>query len=117
MKAIVYTKYGLPDVLQLNEVDKPAPKDNEVLLKVHAASINSWDWDLLRGVPFINRLVFGLSKPRRINILGCDIAGRVEAVGNNVKRFNPGDEVFGDISRGRWGGFAEYVCADESAFL
>ena len=115
MKAVVYTRYGSPDVLQLKEVETPTPKDNEVLIKVHAASINSWDWDLLRGVPFINRLVFGLLKPRRIKILGCDIAGYVEAVGNNAKLFKPGDEVFGDISRWRWGGFAEYVCADEKA--
>ncbi len=113
MKAIVYTKYGPPDVLQLKEVEKPTPKDNEVLVKVHAASVNSWDWDLLRGKPFVNRLIFGLLKPR-IKILGVDIAGRVEAVGRNFKQFQPGDEVFGDISRCGWGGFAEYVCASEN---
>jgi len=97
MKAIVCTKYGSPDVLQLKEVEKPTPKDNEVLVKVHAASVNDWDWGLLRGTPFVNRLMFGLLKPRT-GILGCDIAGRVEAVGRNVKQFQPGDEVFGDIS-------------------
>jgi NADPH:quinone reductase-like Zn-dependent oxidoreductase len=113
MKAIVYTKYGPPDVLQLKEVEKPTPKDNEVLIKVHAASVNSWDWDLLRGTPFLNRLMFGLLKPKT-KILGCDIAGRVEAVGRNVKQFQPGDEVFGDISGCGWGGFAEYVCAREN---
>ena len=113
MKAIVYTKYGSPDVLQLKEVEKPTPRDNEVLVKVHAASVNSWDWDLLRGTPFVNRLAFGILKPKII--LGCDIAGRVEAVGNNVKQFQPGDEVFGDLSRCGWGGFAEYVCARENA--
>ena len=115
MKAIVYTKYGSPDVLQLKEIEKPTAKDDEVLVRVHAASINSWDWDLLRGRPFVNRLGGGLLKPKRIKILGCDIAGRVEAVGRNVKQFQPGDEVFGDISGCGWGGFAEYVCAREDA--
>jgi NADPH:quinone reductase-like Zn-dependent oxidoreductase len=114
MKAIVYTKYGPPDVLQLKEVAKPTPKDNEVLIKVHAASVNDWDWGLLRGKPFVNRLLFGLLKPR-IKILGVDIAGWVEAVGRNVKQFQPSDEVFGDISGSGWGGFAEYVCARENA--
>jgi NADPH:quinone reductase-like Zn-dependent oxidoreductase len=114
MKAIVYTKYGPPEVLKLEEVAKPTPKDNELLIKIHAASINSWDWDLLRGTPFMNRLMFGVLKPKT-KILGCDIAGRVEAVGRNVKQFQPGDEVFGDISGCGWGGFAEYVCASENA--
>jgi NADPH:quinone reductase-like Zn-dependent oxidoreductase len=84
------------------------------LIKVHAASVNSWDWELLRGTPFVNRLVFGLLKPK-IKILGADMAGRVEAVGKNVTQFQPGDEVFGDISGCGWGGFAEYVCARENA--
>jgi len=113
MKAIVYTKYGPPDVLQLKEVAKPTPKDNEVLVEVHAASVNDWDWGLLRGKPFVNRLLFGLRKPK-VKILGCDIAGRVEAVGRNVKQFQPGDEVFGDISGCGMGDFAEYVCAREN---
>ena len=115
MKAIVFTKYGLPDVLHLKEVEKPTPNDNEVLVKTHAASINSWDWELLRGTPFINRLAFGILRPKKINILGCDIAGQVEAVGKRVKRFQPGDEVFGDLSRCGWGGYAEYLCAPENA--
>ena len=114
MKAIVYTKYGPPEVLQLKEVEKPTPKDNEVLIKVHAASINDWDWGLLRGKPFGNRVSFGLLKPKT-KILGVDIAGEVEAVGRIVKKFQPGDEVFGDISGCGWGGFAEYVCALENA--
>ncbi len=113
MKAIVWTKYGSPDVLHLGEVEKPTPKDNEVLIKVHAASINSWDWELLRGKPFVNRLLFGLLKPKII--LGCDIAGRVVAIGKNVKQLQPGDDVFGDISGCGWGGFAEYVCARDNA--
>lgn len=114
MKAIVYERYGSPDVLELKEVEKPVPKDNEILIKVYAASVNDWDWGLLRGKPFVNRLLFGLLKPK-IKILGVDIAGQVEAVGRNVKKFQPGDEVFGDISGCGWGGFAEYVCALENA--
>ena len=112
MKAIVYTKYGTPDVLELKEIDKPIPKDDEVLIKVYAVSINDWDMGLLQG-DFINRLINGLLKPK-IKILGSDIAGRIEAVGKNVKKFQPGDEVYGDLS-GSWGGFAEYVCARENA--
>ena len=114
MKAIVCTKYGQPDVLHLREVEKPTPKDNEVLVKIHAASINSWDWGLLRGTPFMNRLVFGVLKPKT-KILGCDIAGRVEAVGRNVKQFQPGDEIWGDLSAHGFGAFAEYVCVPEKA--
>jgi NADPH:quinone reductase-like Zn-dependent oxidoreductase len=116
MKAIVFTEYGLTDVLELKEVEKPTPKDNEVLIKVHAASVNDWDWGILRGKPFVNRLLFGLQKPK-IKILGCDIAGQVETVGRNVKQFQPGNEVFGDISGCGWGGFAEYVCARENALV
>ncbi|MEK5239847.1 NAD(P)-dependent alcohol dehydrogenase [Paenibacillus sp. FSL L8-0470] len=113
MTAMVYDTYGSPEVLRIEEVDIPAPQDHEVLIEVHAASVNSWDWDLLRGKPFMNRLG-GLRKPR-YRILGADIAGRVIAVGANAKRFRPGDEVFGDLSGCGWGGFAEYVCASEKA--
>lgn len=113
MKAIVFTKYGTPDVLELKEVERPVPGDDEVLVRVHAASINDWDWGLLTGTPFVGRLLYGLLKPKR-TILGSDIAGRIESVGRDVKRFQPGDEVYGDLS-GRWGGFAEYVCAPEEA--
>lgn len=112
MRAIVYHQYGTPDVLKLEEVEKPAPGDDEVLIKVCAVSINDWDLGLLDG-DFINRLLNGLRKPKR-KILGSDIAGQVEAVGKNVTLFKPGDEVYGDLS-GRWGGFAEYVCARENA--
>lgn len=111
MKAIVYTQYGTPDVLILKEIDKPIPKDDEVLIKVFAVSLNDWDLGLLDGDP-INRLLNGILKPK-IKILGSDIAGRIEAVGENVKELQPGDNVFGDLS-GRWGGFAEYVCAHEN---
>ncbi len=109
MKAIVYSKYGSPDVLELKEVEEPTPKDDEVLVKVHAASMNAYDWHVMRGKPFLVRLMgFGLLKPKK-QILGADMAGRVEAVGRNVKQFQAGDEVFGTIS----GSFAEYVCARE----
>ena len=117
MKAIVYHENGSPDVLKLEEVERPSPTDDEVLLKVHAASVNAWDWGLLRGRPFLARIGVGFLKPKNIKILGCDIAGRVEAVGSNVKLFQPGDEVFGDISGCGWGGFAEYVCARENALV
>lgn len=113
MQAVVFTEYGSPDVLALREVEKPSPQDDEVLIRVHAASLNDWDFEALRGTPFVNRLIFGLLKPKK-QILGSDIAGRVEAVGKKVRRFQPGDEVFGDLS-GEWGGFAEYVCAREDA--
>lgn len=116
MKAIVYTQYGPPDVLQFKEVEKPTPKDDEVLIAVQAASANAADWHLLRGDPFLVRLMAGPLKPKN-TILGADIAGRVEAVGKNVKQFQPGDEVFGDISECGWGGFAEYVCARENALV
>ena len=100
-------------MLQLQEIEKPIPKDDEVLIKVYAASLNDWDWGLLHG-DFINRLMFGLLKPKK-KILGSDIAGRIEEVGKNVTRFTIGDEVYGDLSGGNWGGFAEYVCANEKA--
>lgn len=112
MKAIIYTEYGGPEVLRLAEVEKPSPKDDEVRIRVHAVSINDWDWGLLQG-DFINRLMYGLQKPKK-QILGSDIAGRIEAVGRNVTRFKVGDEVYGDLS-GQWGGFAEYVCAAEKS--
>lgn len=113
MKAVVYNKYGTTDVLTLKEVGIPTPRNNEVLVKIHAVSVNSWDWDLLRGKPFLARLG-GMLKPK-YKILGADIAGRVEAIGKEVKHILPGDEVFGDISWCGWGGFAEYVCVHEDS--
>lgn len=115
MKAIVFTQYGSPDNLELKEVATPTPKDDELLVRVHASSINSWDWEYLNGTPFVNRLMFGLRKPRQgKQRLGADIAGTVEAAGRQVKRFKPGDEVFGDLWDS-WGGFAEYACVHEAA--
>jgi len=113
MKAVACPSYGPPDVLELTEIEKPTPKDDEVLVEVHAASVNAADWHIMRGKPSMMRLMgVGLLKPKN-RILGSDIAGRVEAVGRNVKRFKPGDEVFGNTP----GGFAEYVCAREDALV
>ena len=112
MKAIVRYKYGSPDVLQLKEIEKPTPKDDEVLVKVHAASLNSLDWRFLKAEPFLIRLDSGLLKPKN-RILGLDVAGQVEAVGKNVEQFQPGDEVFGDILDLRGGALAEYVAIPE----
>jgi NADPH:quinone reductase-like Zn-dependent oxidoreductase len=114
MKAIVYKEYGSPDVLQLKEVERPAPKENEVLVKVHASSVNAADWHLLTADIFLVRLNAGLLKPKN-TILGADIAGWVEAVGRNVKQFQPGDAVFGNVFGLNFGSFAEYVTAPESA--
>jgi NADPH:quinone reductase-like Zn-dependent oxidoreductase len=114
MKAIVSEKYGPPDVLKFEEIQKPVPEDNEVLIKVHAAAANAGDWHLLRGEPFMVRLMFGLFKPK-LKILGVDVAGQVEAVGRNVAQFQSGDEVFGDLSESGYGAFAEYVSVPENA--
>ncbi len=116
MQAIVYHTYGSPDVLKLEEVQKPVPQDNEVLIKVVAASAAAGDWHLLRADPFLIRLTSGLLTPK-YKILGAAVAGRVEAVGRNVTQFKPGDEVFGDLSGCGYGAFAEYVVASEDAFV
>lgn len=114
MKAIVCPTYGPPDLLQYQEVEKPSPGDKEVLIKVHAASVNAADWHLMRGKPFLVRFMFGLMKPKH-KIPGIDAAGRVEAVGKNVNQFQPGDRVFTDLSEAGFGAFAESVCATENA--
>ena len=113
MKAIVQYKYGSPDdVLELKDIDKPVVKDDEVLVRVHAASIHVGDWVSVRGVPYIMRPVTGLLRPKN-SVPGDDIAGKVEAVGKNVKQLQPGDEVFGWCN----GAFAEYACAGEDNFV
>ena len=114
MKAIVTTKYGSPEVLQLAEVEKPTPKNNEVLIKVHAAAITAGDVIVLKGEPFVTRFATGLLEPKNM-IPGKEMAGRVVAVGQNVTQFQLGDEVFGDLSVASWGAFAEYVAVPESA--
>lgn len=113
MKAVVYTEYGTPDVLKVKQIAKPTPKEGEVLVKVHATSLNMADWYMLSGSPFLIRLEYGMSKPKN-PILGFDIAGRVEAVGSAVTQFKVGDEVFGDLSGCGGGGLAEYVSVPQA---
>ena len=112
MKAILLKEYGLPNLLEVGDLAKPIPNENEVLVKIHSASINDWDWGLVRGKPFVIRLFFGLKKPK-INIPGVDISGKIEAVGSNVSSFKIGDEIYCDLSECGCGGFAEYVCVPE----
>lgn len=114
MEVVVSKKYGSPNDLQFEEVEKPMPKDQEVLVKVHAASLNYGNLVLLSGKPYLARVAFGLFKPKYA-IPGGDIAGTVEAVGQHVTHFKPGDEVFGDLSGFGWGGFAEYAAVPEKA--
>ena len=116
MKAIVYYSYGSPDVLELEEIQKPIPSDDEVLIQVHAASVNAPDWRSLRADPFFMRLTDGFLKPKN-TMLGNDFAGRIEAVGRNVKQFQPGDEVFGDLYDCGLGAFAEYKSMPEEGAL
>jgi NADPH:quinone reductase-like Zn-dependent oxidoreductase len=110
MKAVIRKVYGSPDVLEVTDVEKPVPAVGEVLVRIHATSVNASDWELLRGVPLSARL-WGFFTPS-VRILGSDVAGRVEAVGPNVTRFGAGDAVYGDVFE-RWGGFAEWVCVPE----
>ncbi len=117
MKAIVQTEYGSPDVLSLKEIDKPVVTANSVLVKVRAASVNAGDWHLMRGEPFISRLMFGGILKPKFKTLGMDVAGYVEAVGKDVTQFQVGDEVFGDLSECGFGTFAEYVCTVEAALV
>src|SRR5689334_21551229 len=117
MKAIVNTQYGSADVLQVQEIAKPTPQDSEVMIKVHAVSVNAADLHVLNGKPFLMRLMgYGFLRPK-FQILGAAIAGRVDAVGANCKQFKPGDDVFGDLSDSSWGGFAEHVSASADALV
>ena len=115
MKAITYTERGPPSIFQQIDIEIPVPKNDEVLVKIRAASVNSWDWELMIYEP--SRVRLGKRSDKRYRILGADVAGVVEAVGNKVERFKPGDEVFGDLCSSGWGGFAEYTCAKEKALL
>ncbi len=115
MKAITFDQYGSPGVLRVEDVATPRPANSQVLVRVHAASINDWDWGLIRGET-TNRIFNGLLKPKKVHIPGCDVAGIVEAVGSGISRFQPGDEVYGDLCLSGFGSFAEYVAAPESAF-
>jgi NADPH:quinone reductase-like Zn-dependent oxidoreductase len=117
MKAIARSNYGSAEVLKLEEVSKPLVSNQGVLIKVHATSVNAGDWHLMRGTPFIVRLIYGGLYQPKVKILGFDVAGRVEAVGQAVTQFKPGDNVFGDLSECGFGAFAEYVCASESSLV
>lgn len=114
MKAIVLRRYGSPLDLALEELPKPVPRAGEVLVKVRASSVNDWDWAFVRGKPHIYRLLFGLWRPK-VTILGAEVAGTIEACGQDVERFEPGDDVYGDISEAGFGAFAEYLCVREEA--
>lgn len=117
MKAFTFYRYGNPEsVLKLNEVPKPTHSENEILLKVKAAAINDYDWSLVRGKPFLYRLMFGLVKPKK-PIPGMELSGVIEAVGSKVTTFKPGDQVYGDISDDRFGAFAEYITLNESSLI
>ena len=115
MKAMTWRDYNAVDQIQIIDIEIPTPKANEVLIRTHAASINSWDWEIILGTPWVNRVVRSLTS--KYDILGADVAGKVEAVGRAVSRFAVGDEVYGDLSQCHWGGFSEYVTADQSALF
>lgn len=112
MKSLIFRKYGTTNDLEVKDVAMPTCTNNEVLIKIHAASVNDWDWGLLRGQPLINKILFGIFRPN-VKTLGVDISGTIEFAGTNTSRFKKGDEVLGDISAYKWGGFAEYVCVKE----
>ncbi|TNE54985.1 MAG: NAD(P)-dependent alcohol dehydrogenase [Bacteroidetes bacterium] len=114
MKAFVFTTYGSPEVLQLQDLSKPVPGEQEVLVKIHATAVNDYDWSMVRGKPYLYRLMYGVLKPK-INIPGMELSGTVEALGENARTFEVGDAVFGDISEYGFGTYAEYVCIHEKA--
>lgn len=114
MRAVRFQEYGGADKLEVCTINTPTIKENEILIRIHAVAINDWDWQILCGIPFANRLDFGLKAPKKNRqVLGCDIAGTVVSIGENVRSFSVGDEVFGDISK-CWGGFADYAAVPES---
>jgi NADPH:quinone reductase-like Zn-dependent oxidoreductase len=116
MRAAVFTEYGSPDVLQLKDVEKPVPRDNQVLVRVHATTVCAADWRIRKADPFLVRFMIGLRRPKKIHILGMEFAGTIESVGKTVTRFAPGDQVFGGTGF-KFGAHAEYTCLAEDATL
>ena len=116
MKAVVCKRYGQPSALEIQEIQKPTPRENEVLVKIVATTINDWDWSLVRGKPLIYRLIYGLLKPKKL-VFGVEIAGIVKTLGPGATRFSPGDRVYGDISLVGYGGWAEYAAVPEAALM